>query len=155
MLFEICLHTRVCACTHTTIPVGGSGSASYYQLIFIVFFFLSQRRRPYVCLSSTAFNLLLVSAVKTSHLNCWFDTRATGRIEGEHCHAHRVYAAYYTMCVRRVRFRISTCQYPNDSKDRSLTPSLKTGVCCLVTTNYSLVLQKMLSFMIFASFSKL
>lgn len=63
-------HTR--ARTHTNIPVGGGGSASYYQLIFAVLFLL-QRVVPYVSLSATAFNLLLVSAVKTSYLNSWFD----------------------------------------------------------------------------------
>lgn len=145
----MCVRTRVCTHSHTTIPVGGGGSASYYQLIFVVFFFL--QRRPYVSLSSTAFNLLLASAVKTSHLNCWFNTGTTGRHEGECCIVHTVYAAHYTVCVRH----ISVLNISVSQQDQSLTPSLKTEIFCLTTTNSSPVWQKNLSFVIFASFSKL
>lgn len=63
------MHTH----THANTPVGGGGSASYYQLIFAVFFLL-QRVVPYGSLSANAFNLLLVSAVKTDqhpiYVNC-------------------------------------------------------------------------------------
>lgn len=98
-------HTWARACTrtlrarrHTDVPVGCGGGARYYQLIFAVLFLL-QRVRPYVSLSATAFNLLLASAVQTSNLHCWFDSKRTGRLGAEYI-AYDVYKACH-LCRSR------------------------------------------------------
>lgn len=108
----------LCARRHTDIPVGRGGGARYYQLIFAVLFLL-QRVGPYVSLSATAFNLLLASAVKTSNLNCWFDSKSMARL-GAECVAYDVYKTcrpcrswreFYHFSPRLLAFELRVTQW--------------------------------------------